>query len=183
MKRKKRTPLILIAIVVMAVAATTAFAYYETWEEFIWSNGTLYYDGNAYTCSFDGGFLCDSTATNVDLFYMKGDGVVVPFDYRGDTIWLTVSAFSGSKPTGQSGVKEASGTWSGSAYVKSAARTYTLGGTWASRNNDFDYTSTPWTWDAEVEVTWCNPSGITGDFWGNGEIECTSNSAPCGSCD
>ncbi|MBD3286904.1 hypothetical protein GF338_11275 [candidate division WOR-3 bacterium] len=181
--RKKSIPTTLIVILVLAVVATTVFAYCETWEEFIWSNGTLYYNNNAYTCGLEGGYFCDSTAGDDDLFYVNVGGVVVPFTYSTDTIWLTVSSFGGSKPTGQSGEVEDSGTWSGSAYVKSTSSSYTLGGTWNSRNDDFDYTSTPWTWDGEAEVMWCTPSGITGDGWGSGDIECTSNSAPCGSCD
>jgi|GEM_PF-3161464 len=187
--RKKRIPTALIAILVVAIAVTSVFAYYETWSGFFWSNGTLTYDGDDYTFSSDTGYLCDSTKTanDSDYFYMRQDGVTLPFacSRTNDTIFLTItkSGTGGAKATGQSGKKPASGTWAGSAYVKSDAKRYTVSGTWESTGDDFDYTATPWDWEGEATITSCTPTDdIEGDGNGGSDIECTSNSSPCGSC-
>ena len=57
----KNKALILAAVVIAALAAaTTAQAYYETWDGWF-HEGTLYYNGNAYTRDYEGGQVQDST--------------------------------------------------------------------------------------------------------------------------
>ncbi|MBD3285208.1 hypothetical protein GF338_02615 [candidate division WOR-3 bacterium] len=183
--RKKRIPIAMIAALVVAVAVTSVFAYYETWEDWWWSEGNLYYEGYTYTKGTDELYMCDSTDDrNVnDLFYLKQDGGVIPFvcSQRNDTIYLSIDKedVEADKPTGQLSTKYATGTWEGVAYVVSDDDSFDVSGT---VDGTFDYTGLTWTWDGEAEVTNSNPSGITGEGSGDGDLECSSSSAPCGSC-
>ncbi|MBD3286901.1 hypothetical protein GF359_09705 [candidate division WOR-3 bacterium] len=75
--------------------------------------------------------------------------------------------------------QDADGTWSGTAYVVSDDDSFDIDGT---AEGTFTYGSVLWTWSGEGIVTDSDPEGITGGGSGSGDIECTSNSAPCGSC-
>ncbi|MEA3311792.1 MAG: hypothetical protein U9Q76_06195 [candidate division WOR-3 bacterium] len=167
-----KTLLLIAAIAVMLVGATSAYGYHEAWDGwFSW--GILYYEDSAYTCSSPGGTVYDSTAGTVDNFYFSGGIPVAAFvcSAINDTIYLTVSSSTGSKTTGQSGTKEGNGDWSGSAVRRGPShppQTFSLvRGTWDTQDTEgqtryFDYRPATPTYSARWNVSYSIPWGITG---------------------
>ncbi|MBN2379916.1 hypothetical protein JXM67_08970 [candidate division WOR-3 bacterium] len=184
--RKKRTPLIAIAIAVLAVAATSVFAYYEMWWGFF-SDGYLVYNSNYYYHPNPGagGPICDSTISD-DEFYMTSDGIIVPFidDVNDDTIWLTITDASGSKTTGRSRTKSVTnGAWSGSGRrtAPDPDQTFTvISGTWQAA---FMYDENPDSFAGTWTADYSDPSGISGTGKCEGDIGDFSTSEPCDYCD
>jgi len=168
--RNKGISLSLIAIMVMAVTATTAFGYYEGWNGWM-SSGTFYYNRNPYTCSGSGGVIYDSTISVNDTFYLGIVGQArIPFVYSAvnDTIYLTpstsMSQTNGGKSTGQSSTT-GSGNWFCDGYIVSANQNFTIWGTWSG---SFTYPGgTPY---YSVTGTRTGSSGaiVTGDFYSSG---------------
>jgi len=162
--------ILVIAVAMMLVAASSVYAYGETWGGWF-NSGVLIYGGNNYTYSGSGGWASDTTndANTHDLFYVTlfpGPKAFV-YSVTNDTIWLTVSAFSGSKVTGQSGTKEGSGTWSGSARrtLPDPDQIFTsVVGTWDTNGATeyFDYRPATPTYSVGWDVTYSYPLGITG---------------------
>ena len=161
--------LIIAAIAVMLMGATSAYGYYEGWNGWF-NSGYLRYGGNDFT-SGGSGIVSDSTLIleEEDDFYLKANASV-DFVYDGgwyeDTITLGISRFFGSKPTDQSGQKEGSGGWSGMAILRRSGLspdTFTVVGTWRSTYPHFNYDSEPDpTYTASWLVTGSVPDGITG---------------------
>jgi len=168
----KKTLLIIAAIAVMLMAATSAYGYYEDWDGWF-NSGYLTYGGNEFTSIGGWDVVSDSTIDDKpDDFYLLNDAMV-DFVYDGgwyeDTITLGVSGFTGSKPTGQSGQKEGSGGWSGMAILTipdlPPVVFDTVEGTWDTDDagDYFDYDSRPDpTYTADWDVTGSVPDGITG---------------------
>ena len=165
----KKTLLLIAAIAVMLAAATSAYGYWETWNGW-WYSGTLTYNSHDYT-AVDSGYVSDSTFSDTtDTFYLPQD-VTVDFVYVigeiEDTIEFENTVFTGSKPTGQSGTKEGSGVWLGSAILRRSGLPPvvfdSVWGTWWSTGNHFNYNSEPDpTYTASWLVTGSDPDGITG---------------------
>jgi hypothetical protein len=149
----KNKALILTAVVMMlAVVATTAQAYYEKWS-MPWNNGYIDYNSRRYyyiTHNTAGYTVCLSGMSN-DNFLSDSTWFTICFatnDGRpGDTLFLDDSTYSthnnfdGTKGTGQSGTKDGSGTWCACCTNKS----FYLWGTWDTNGIDkyFTYDSTP----------------------------------------
>ncbi len=171
----KKTLLIIAAVAVMLVGATSAYGYWEQWDGW-WYSGTLTYNSHDYT-AVDFGYVSDSTFSDTtDTFYLPQD-VIVNFIYVvgeiEDTIEFEDTVFTGSKPTGQSGQKEGSGEWAGMAILRRSGLppdTFTIWGTWDTdgANEYFDYRTCPCppgdppTYTADWDVTGSYPDGITG---------------------
>ena len=172
----KKTLLVIAAVAVMLVGATSAYGYDEMWSGW-WYSGTLTYNSHDYT-AVDSGYVSDSTFSDTtDTFYLPQD-VIVNFIYVvgeiEDTIEFENTVFTGSKPTGQSGTKEGSGVWLGSAILRRSGLPPvvfdTVEGTWNTREagDYFDYTMCPPcpprtpTYSAKWVVTRSVPDGITG---------------------
>ena len=169
--------LVIAAVAVMLVGATSAYGYYEDWDGWF-NSGYITYGGNNYT-SVGSNVVSDSTLLLLpqDNFYLKANASV-DFVYDGgwyeDTLTLGISRFFGSKPTGdESGHKEGSGGWSGSARVHGPGHPdlyFTIWGTWDTdgANEYFDYRTCPCppgdppTYTADWDVTGSYPDGITG---------------------
>jgi len=153
----------------MLMAATSAYGYDEDWDGWFIS-GTLTYGGNDFT-SVGSDIVSDSTILELrtDNFYLKANASV-DFVYDGgwyeDTISLGISRFFGSKPTDQSGTKEGSGGWLGSAILRIPGLPPvvfdTVEGTWRSTYPHFNYDTRPPTYTASWLVTRSVPAGITG---------------------
>jgi len=152
---KNKTLIVIAAIAVMLMGATSAYGYQEDWNGWF-NSGYLRYGGNDFT-SVGSDIVSDSTILELrtDNFYLKANASV-DFVYDGgwyeDTISLGISRFFGSKTTGQSGTKEGSGGWSGSARVHGPDHedvNFVLGGTWEA---EFTYTGDPP--DGTYEGTW-----------------------------
>ncbi|TKJ38001.1 hypothetical protein CEE36_10850 [candidate division TA06 bacterium B3_TA06] len=185
----KKTLLIIAAIAVMLVGATSAYGYYETWDS-LFISGTLTYGGNDYQQTGDYyGIAYDSTVTGgtTDTFSAFIWPVALRFvSANGDTIDLSVRNFTGNKETGTSGTKEGAGTWSGSAvrYKNGVPETRwtSVSGTWDTEDQGgqtyyFDYTMCPScppnipTYSARWDVTSSTPGGLnalTGDGGSSG---------------
>ncbi|MCK4334044.1 hypothetical protein KAX06_04580 [candidate division WOR-3 bacterium] len=163
----KKALLVIAAVAVMLVAATSAYGYDEMWSGW-WYSGTLTYNSHDYT-AVDSGYVSDSTFSDTtDTFYLPQD-VIVNFIYVvgeiEDTIEFEDTVFTGSKPTGQSGTKEGSGVWSGLAIHRRSGfppDTFTIWGTWDTddANDYFDYNPRTPTYSADWDVTGSNPPGV-----------------------
>ena len=184
----KKPLLIIAAVAVMLVGATSAYGDYtqEIWNGwFSW--GTLTYDDYNYYYSADGGVVLDTVndAGTYDLFYLTQQAQLVEAfvcSQLDDTIYLAVSYVDGSKPHGESGQKEVDdGGWSGSAVRrKNEVETIfsSVEGTWDTDEEDdyFDYTMCPCppntpTYSGKWYVTDSTPSGLTGDGGSSGYRE------------
>jgi len=167
--------IVIAAVAVMLVAATSAYGYYEDWDGWF-NSGYIRYGGNDYT-SVGSDIVSDSTIyEKPDDFYLKANASVDFVYYDGsyeDTITLGISRFFGSKTTGQSGQKEGSGGWSGTAILTIPGLPPvvfdTVEGTWNTRDagDYFDYTMCPCppdtpTYSAKWVVTRSVPPGLTG---------------------
>ncbi len=169
MKHKPKTLLLIAAVAMMLMAATSAYGYYETWDGW-WYSGTLTYNSHDYT-AVDSGYVSDSSFTEfTDTFYLPQD-VILNFIYVigeiEDTIEFEDTVFTGSKPTGDSGTKEGSGVWLGTAILRRSGLPPvvfdSVWGTWWSTGNHFNYNTRPDpTYTASWLVTGSDPDGITG---------------------
>ena len=165
----KKALLVIAAVAVMLVAATSAYGYDEMWSGW-WYSGTLTYNSHDYT-GVDTGYVSDSKGVLTDTFYLPQD-VIVDFIYVigeiKDTIEFEDTMFTGSKPKGQSGTKEGSGVWLGSAILRRSGLPPvvfdTVEGTWNTRDagDYFDYGGRPPIYSAEWVVTRSVPDGLTG---------------------
>jgi len=167
--------IVIAAIAVMLVGATNAYAYHETWGGWF-SSGTLTYNSHDYT-AVDSGYVSDSKGVLTDTFYLPQD-VIVNFIYVvgeiEDTIEFENTVFTGSKPKGQSGTKEGSGVWLGTAILRRSGLPPvvfdSVWGTWDTdgANEYFDYRACPCppggppTYTASWLVTGSDPDGLTG---------------------
>lgn len=168
----KKTSLLIAAVAVMLLSATSAQAYYETWDGWFYS-GNLYISGYTYTrVGTSTGSASDSSqAVYRDTFYSftpNAGGIVFVCDILTDTIYLSISTMKGGKTTGQSGTKPGDGTWSGSALVRGTRHepySFTsVSGTWDTQDPPqcFDYTASPPTLLAGWDVTGSTPPGLSG---------------------
>ncbi len=171
----KKTLLLIAGVILVLAAATSAYGYREAWDGWF-RTGTLYYNGHAYvnTETTTYGTAGDSTIGARDTFFEFTWPAQKAFVYSTDhdTIYLSISEFTGSKEYLQSGTKEGNGVWSGSA-VRSNNGTETtwttVSGTWDTNDGTecFDYTTEPDSYTAGWDVTYSNPGGanaLTG--WG-----------------
>jgi len=152
--------------------------YLETWDGWF-NSGTISINyGSRVFTSVGMGIVADSTLTleEEDDFYLKADACV-DFVYRDgfyeDTLTLGISNFFGSKQTDQSGTKEGSGGWSGSARVHGPGHedvNFILGGTWEA---EFTYTGDPP--DGTYEGTWRETQssipGVSGSGTSSGSLQ------------
>jgi len=169
--------ILIAAVAVMLVGATNAYGYYEDWDGWF-NSGTISINyGSRVFTSVGMGIVSDSTIElKPDDFYLKAnacvDFVYVDDGYE-DTLTLGISRFFGSKPTDQSGQKEGSGGWSGSARVHGPGHedvNFILGGTWEA---EFIYTGDPP--DGTYEGTWRETSssipGVSGSGGSSGSLQ------------
>lgn len=169
----KKTLLVIAAVAVMLLGATSAYGYYETWDGW-WSSGTIEYDENTYTHSGEGFMIRDSTYSETrDTFYFSSGAVnLMPFvcdDVNPpDTIFLALplSGTYGGKPTGQSGEKYGIGEWSGTGYDHELVKIFDIEGTWTGT---FNYTDRPYIYTAVAYSTWSSPPGITAIVYSYGD--------------
>jgi len=164
--RNKSISLTFIAVMLMAVAATTAFAYKEGWTGWF-SSASFTYNRNTYTNSGSGGNLYDSTISTRDTFYLGTIGSF-PLVYGTDTMWLapatSMDSTSGGKSTGQT-TTSGSGNWFCYGYVKSTSDSFTVWGTWSGT---FTYPGgTPY-YSASGTRTGSNGAYVTGGFSSSG---------------
>ena len=150
--------LILAAVVMALAAATTAHAYYETWTGW-YSQGTIYYNGNAYTRNGEGGDVYDTTysAYRDTVYSFNGVGhFLFVYSAGSDSIILYVTSLYGGKDTGTTGTKDGSGDWEAYAVRKKNGienTWYGITGTWDTEGSDcFDYNDTPPTYDANWDI-------------------------------
>jgi len=164
--------LLIAAIAVMLVGATSAYGYYESWNGWF-NSGYLRYGGNDFTSVGGWDVVSDSTIDEeLDDFYLKVN-VCVHFVYGSDTIMLGIDGFTGSKETDTTGTKEGSGDWLGSAILTIPGLPPvvfdTVEGTWRSTYPHFNYDTRPPTYTASWLVTRSVPAGITGAGGSAGE--------------
>lgn len=182
-----KTPLLIAAVAVMLLSATSAQAYYETWNG--WFNaGTLTYNGYDYTYSGSGGEATDSTYTAgvKDTFYSftpNVGGAAFVCDMLSDTIYLSISTMIGTKETGTSGIKDGSGTWSGSAIRRKNQVENTwnsIYGSWDTNGDTykFDYNPVTPTYYAEWTVTGGSSGYPTGGGTSSGQRTYYSTDTP-----
>lgn len=167
----KKTSLLIAAVAVMLLSATSAQAYYETWDG--WFNGGyLYYGGYYYyyVAGTGGGEADDRSDSPRDTFYdftPNAGGIKFVNSYLADTIFLSISTMYGGKVTGTSGEKEGSGTWAGTAIRRknTVETTFTsVTGIWNTtyQYDCFDYDNSPPTYEAHWTVTGSDPDGLDG---------------------
>ncbi|TKJ42888.1 hypothetical protein CEE36_06375 [candidate division TA06 bacterium B3_TA06] len=172
--------LLIAAVAVMLVGATSAYGYYETWDGWF-NSGELEYFNSPFYYTNGEGVLQDRTYGSVDSFFVN---FVTPStftcesgEYEGYYIMLWPDA-SGSKPTGQSGHKEVheGATWSGKAvlfipnppYLPQTVE-FTLEGTWDTEfyNDYFNYVPHTPTYSAHWYFGSSDPPGFTGGDGGS----------------
>ncbi len=168
--RKNKTPLLIAAVAVMLLSATSAQAvYWESWTGYF-ATGYIHVYNKDYDFSMSGSsgrtvckegstrdtFLNDSTDF---VGYFVNTETMVPDTLKltGAT-YLTHPKFFGWKYTGQSGTKEGEdGLWC--AYARAGSNgTYTyfyIWGAWSTSGGDeyFNYNNTPPTWSGHWSVT------------------------------
>ncbi len=153
-------------IAAMLLTATSAYGYREAWTGWF-RTGTLTYGGNAYVNANTSthGTASDSTySVTRDTFYQLIWTTNKAFVYSAgdDTIYLSVTAFTGGKETNQSGTKDGNGIWYGTTVCTIDNQTYSVSGTWDT-NGDlyyFDYTDYPP--DADYTARWDITGGDMG---------------------
>ncbi|MBA7628331.1 hypothetical protein ES703_35810 [subsurface metagenome] len=165
--------LLIAAVAVMLVAATSAYSYYETWDGWF-NSGNLYYNSKTYSY-VEGGIGVDDSTTRIgmDLFYrttIPRIAFVCAAGYR-DSIFVYIDEFGGAKEYGQSGTTEGIGSWSGIGYADRAGSTmlFYFGGSWEA---EFDYTDPP---DGTYEGTWRETQssipGVRGSGTSSGSLQ------------
>jgi len=183
MKRKPKTLLIIAAVAVMLVAATSAYGYYEAWDGWF-NSGYLEYFGARFEYTGGEGVLYDCTYGDVDSFFVyavtPGTFTCESGEYAGYYIKLWPGA-SGSKPTGRRGHKEVDdgATWTGKAilYIPGPPLQtveFTLEGTWDTEfyYYYFNYVPATPTYSANWYFGNSTPGGFTdGDGGSEGELQ------------
>ncbi|TKJ38487.1 hypothetical protein CEE36_10615 [candidate division TA06 bacterium B3_TA06] len=116
----KKTLLIIAAVAVMLVGATSAYGYYEHWNGWF-NSGYLKYLGATFDYTTGSGVLEDRTFGDVDSFFVNAVDVSTftceSGEFAGYYIMLYPDA-SGWKYTGQRGHKEAhNGGWTAQAFL------------------------------------------------------------------
>lgn len=188
MRIKNRAPFAMIAVMVMLIAATSAFARYEMWTTWF-VDGYLIYDSEYFyhPGSSFGAPLCDSTIGDADIFYFAPDAISARFynSAEDDSLSLTIYKVDvfGSKDTGTSGTHYCTnGQWSGTVYVFSTSTEYSVWGDW---NGTFVYGlfQPPHYFSGEITFEGSSPTGIDGYGESSGYCVYSSTSAPCNQCD
>ncbi len=168
--------LLIAAVAVMLVGATSAYGYYEGWNGWF-KDGYLNYNSKRYTIVESYNTVDDSTyippsPPHRDTFYLTVDALtfVCAAGYN-DSIFVGISAFTGGKDYGTSGTHEGSGLWSGSGYSDNSgeSKLFDFWGTWDTDDagDYFDYNPRTPTYTADWDV---NPLGaVTGDGTCSGE--------------
>ena len=148
--------LLIAAVAVMLVGATSAYGYYEGWNGWF-KDGYLNYNSKRYTIVESYNTVDDSTyiPLTLDTFYLTVDVLtfVCAAGYN-DSIFVCIPTFTGGKPYGTTGEKDGWGFWSGAGYSDRSAepetKLFDFGGTWEV---EFDYTPLPHD-DPTCEGTW-----------------------------
>jgi len=184
MKRKPKTLLIIAAVAVMLVAATSAYGddyTHESWNGWF-NSGTLTYNDTAYTFVAGDNLVDDYTDGSQDRFCLScvayTSFACVETD---DTIEVRVSTFTGSKPTVQEDQKEGRGNWTGTAVLKRSGlppvNFTTIVGTWNTGDEYddmyFDYDDYPEedaTYSAKWRVSNSDPEGLEGEGGSSGKL-------------
>ncbi|NLI99267.1 hypothetical protein GX441_11500 [bacterium] len=164
--------LILAAVVMALAAATTAHAYYETWNGWF-VGGTLYYNGYTYAEVGSASGSSDDSTYSVarDTFYnihsLSSPAPCFVCSALDDTIYLRPDSLLGGKDTGQTGTKEGNGVWSGTAIRRKNTVETTwsaVSGTWDTGTRDdneyFNYDTNPDSYLLGWDVTSSTPSGL-----------------------
>ncbi|MBA7605296.1 hypothetical protein ES703_12426 [subsurface metagenome] len=167
--------LIIAAVAVMLVGATSAYAYHEVWDGWFNSGYLILSDVETeqYFEYVEGeGILEDLTAGDIDTFFIAAISVLTfTCIETGDTIKLWAAPASGSKPTGQSGIKEVNegAAWSGMAILRRSGLppdTFDVEGTWdttSEAGDCFNYLpGKPPNYSAHWEISNSEPEGLTG---------------------
>jgi len=181
--RKNKTLLLIAAVAVMLVGATSASAYYEWWDGWF-SSGELTYLEATFDYVEGEGMLRDTTAGSVDSFLVP---IITPSTFTcaatGYYIKLWPGA-SGSKPTGQRGQKEVNvgATWAGHAILyilgpPNPPQTVVFDSVWGTWNTTseagdcFDYGGIPPIYSAHWYVVGSTPGGLGGDGGSAGDLQ------------
>jgi hypothetical protein len=178
MKHKPQTILIIAAVAVMLVGATSASAYYERWDGWV-NSGSLEYGDDTYNYVEGQGTIEDNTDGSLDTFFITS----VPYrsfycTTTGYSIRLWVHTATGCKDTGQEDQKEVdeNATWTGTAKLyddeNHPIQTFnTVVGTWdTSAGGDyFDYDPETPIYSAHWVASYSSPSGITGEGGSEGD--------------
>jgi len=179
----KKTLLVIAAVAVMLVGATSAYGYHETWDGWF-NSGWLECLGARFEYTGGEGRLFDHTYGSVDSFFVYA---VTPStftcesgEYAGYYIRLWPGA-TGWKDTGQSGHKEAyNGGWTGKARLYRPYQDpedFDVWGTWDTGTEYdgmyFDYDPDTPTYSAHWYYGSSTPAGIiTGGKGGSaGELQ------------
>jgi len=155
--RRNKTLLIIAAVAVMLMGATSASAYYEGWDGWF-NSGSLDYDSKTYEYVEGGIGVDDSTVTAVrrDTFYRTAIPAIafVCAAGPGDSIFVYIATFTGGKATGEISTT-GTGLWTGEGYSDRVKNNwlFDFGGTWETY---FNYRPDPPT----CEGTWT----VTGSF-------------------
>jgi len=167
----KKALIIIAAVAVMLVAATSAYGddyTHESWNGWFRS-GTLTYNMTAYTVVEN---TCNEVEDSTYIFPprpgrdMFGRWTAITYITficadDGDSIFVYIATVTGGKEYGTSGTHEGSGSWSGEGYSDSSAKPETklfdFGGTWEAT---FDYG--PKTYEGTWMKTWSDTPGVSG---------------------
>lgn len=176
-----KTSLLIAAVAVMLLSATSAQAvYWESWTGFF-ADGYIHVYNKDYTFSTSGssGRTVCKEGTAKDTFYNDSTNFVAYFIYDEEVVpdtlkltgatYLTHPKFFGTKDTDQEDQKEGSGIWC--AYAQAGSNgDYTyfyIWGAWLCNNIQedkcFDYDNTPptfyGTWNVTQGTVTCSGSG------------------------
>jgi len=170
----KKVTLIIAAVAMILVAASSAYAYTELWTGGCGS-GTLTYNGDDYYYGYGNytGYIRDTTKTagQRDTFdlYTNTWHAVFYYDLHGanpdSLVILNYSwGFRGGKVTGTSGTKYGSGTF----YAACSNKVFLFTSTWSAMSSPygFFYTSSPptvsGTWSVDANQPYYGPGTLTG---------------------
>jgi len=182
----KKALIVIAAVAVMLVGATSAYGYEEAWEGWFNSGHLTFLQGPYFDYVEGEGVLRDYTAGSVDSFLVP---IVTPSTftcaasgpYEGWTIKLWPDA-RGCKDTGQRGQKEVNpgATWLGKAILiipheypdPPDTVEFDVVGTWnttVEEGDCFNYGGLPPIYSAHWDVDHSYPAGIDGDGGSAGE--------------
>jgi len=167
--------LLIAAVAVMLVAATSASAYYERWEGWF-NSGHLFYGDDTYDYVEGEGVLEDRTYGSVDSFFVSAVCIsTFSCTEKGWTIKLWPGA-SGYKYTGQSEQKQVEdGAWTGFARLYRPELPdveFTVGGTWNTTDEPgdcFNYWGRPYIYSAHWVLSESDPLDLRGAGGSAGE--------------
>jgi len=169
----KKTLLVIAAVAVMLVAATSAYGYHEVWDGWF-NSGYLTLDSDTFDYVEGQSTVEDYTAGSVDSF------TIWAIPYRsfycattGYTIRLWVTTATGWKYTVQEGQKEAyDGGWTGEAILYRPLLPddldFDVWGTWGSTYPHFNYNTDSYT--AWWRVSNSRPLGLGGKGGSSGTL-------------